>query len=111
MTEIRRHYAEVGNPLNPTLEIEIRRYINETGEFSTFKGVPGLHAEIQSVNDVLNQLENAGYVLNRSVLASIDSATFKLWVPNQGGRFEACPNCDGILRSVRIRTGRDTSGR
>ena len=73
----------------------------------TLAGLPGLHAEVQSTNDIYGQLEKKG--LNPfSYDDKIEVVTYKIAPSSgQGGEFNACTNCSGILKPpIKILTGR-----
>jgi RHS repeat-associated protein len=98
--EVRRLYAEAGNELNPIIEQRIRAQIANNPALDPTRGLPGLHAEVQAANDVLNQ---AG---EDAALDAVDVATSKITpMEGQGGAFPACENCSGILDSSHIVTG------
>ncbi|MCA8271656.1 hypothetical protein LGN17_03850 [Burkholderia sp. AU30280] len=70
-------------------------------------GIPGLHAEVQSLNYIYNAVPNPA-ALN---LADISIATIELGrssaAGTQGGAFTACRNCSGIIPpNVNVITGR-----
>lgn len=103
---VERKYAETGNELHPQIEQQIRNHIAETqanhdGRFNFFDGLPGLHAEVQAANDLLNKLEAQGVDVSTMDLREVHISTYKLGNSNQtdvqGGPFHACSNCTGIL--------------
>jgi hypothetical protein len=99
------------NTLNPFLASKIRAYIvaNPNG-VPIGAGVPGLHAEIFAVNDILNQLmvtvENSTDAAKAAEIQAIVVATAKTGNANQNKdfnddfQFEACNNCSGILKDL-----------
>lgn len=95
-------YANSGNTLNSATRARILEHIGDgSKKFPTQAGIPGLHAEVQSVNSVINQVP-AGFDLSK-----INVSTIKLAPGHgQGLAFPACSNCGGILsNSVNILTG------
>ncbi|BCV65334.1 hypothetical protein TUM17387_06930 [Shewanella carassii] len=100
--QVEKLYADSGNTLNSVTRNKILEYIGDgTSQFPTQAGIPGLHAEVQSVNNVINQVP-VGFDLSK-----INVSTIKLAPgPGQGLPFPACSNCGGILSSsVNILTG------
>lgn len=100
--QVEKLYADSGNTLNSVTRSRILEHIGDgTRQFPTQAGIPGLHAEVQSVNNVINQVP-AGFDLSR-----INVSTIKLAPgPGQGMPFPACSNCGGILsNTVNILTG------
>ncbi|MDH5803120.1 MAG: YwqJ-related putative deaminase [Gammaproteobacteria bacterium] len=106
--EIARLYAKEGNELNPIMRDRIREHV-DGGVIYAFKddkgakGLPGLHAEVQSANDVLNQVRaTPGFDVGR-----VQVSTYKLQdSPGQGAPFTACNHCSGILDGFDILTGK-----
>ena len=105
-------YAKAGQVLNPLMADNIRDFLVKTeakGEtFANFAGVPGLHAEVQAVNDLYNKLDDPAAALKNKEIAV---ATYKLGKTSggchQGGEFLACSNCGGIIpEDVDVVTGR-----
>jgi hypothetical protein len=106
MKRVRGLYAEPGNPLNPMIDRRILEYIVDGPRlklFSTKDGIPGLHAEIQAVNDILNKMPMSSDL----DLTKIKVATVKLSPgEGQGEPFPACKNCGSILpSSISVLTG------
>lgn len=102
MNQVEKLYADSGNPLNSVTRARIFDYIGDgSKQFPTQAGMPGLHAEVQSVNSVINQVPS-GFDLSK-----INVSTIKLAPGSgQGLPFPACTNCGGILsNSVNILTG------
>lgn len=100
--QVEKLYADSGNTLNSVTRSRILEHIGDgTRQFPTQAGIPGLHAEVQSVNNVTNQVP-VGFDLSR-----INVSTIKLAPGHgQGLPFPACSNCGGILsNSVNILTG------
>jgi hypothetical protein len=92
MNQVKQTYADSGNKLNEQMENRINNYIqsNPNREYNT-DGMPGLHAEVQATNDLLNQ---------KVVPSNISVATYKVSPDKynyQGTEFPACSNCKGIL--------------
>ncbi|UTM59451.1 YwqJ-related putative deaminase [Photobacterium sp. CCB-ST2H9] len=91
-----------GNTLNSVTRARILEHVGDgTRQYPTQAGIPGLQAEVQSVNSVINQ------VPVDFDLSKINVSTIKLAPgPGQGLPFPACSNCGGILsNSVNILTG------
>ena len=88
-------YTGAGQTLNPKTRELIRAYVDNPANqpLSSFDGAPGLHAEIQAFNDVVNQLDARGVDYTMS---DIQVATRKL-SDRTGDPFPACSNCAGIL--------------
>ncbi len=103
--EIASLYAKAGNDLNPAMRARIKAHAFEGAEFGLkdakgLKGLPGLHAEVQSANYVLNRAP-VGYDVGK-----IQVSTYKLQnSPGQGAAFTACNHCTGILDGFDILTG------
>jgi hypothetical protein len=108
MSKLKQLFAESGNPLHPQMESRISNYINGAGtKHDLTRGLPGLHAEVQSVNDIFNQMTKANLVIDTASLSKLKVATYKLApLDGQGGPFVACPHCGSILESIQIITGR-----
>jgi|GEM_PF-3034262 len=104
------------NSLNPFLRAKIGEYLNANpnGLNLRGKGLPGLHAEVFAMNDILNQL-GVGAQPNadqEAELATLRIATVKTQGVNSAndiGDFEACPNCSGILTGI-IDSGQIVTG-
>ncbi|HBE18664.1 MAG TPA: hypothetical protein DEG17_02850 [Cyanobacteria bacterium UBA11149] len=110
MGNIKRIYKDSGNPLHPKMEEKIRKWISEAGrEFSTKAQIPGLHAEVQAVNNLLNRLDEAGVEITDEILARIQVAVYRVAPGSpeikQGDHFPACKNCKNILKGFNILTG------
>ena len=99
----------MSNPLNDKMEEILRAAYPEGTQFSSAHGVPALHAEIQSANRRLNQLQARGE-LTDDIIKEMKVATFRV-TPKVPAKvegepaqeltetipFEACPNCTRIL--------------
>ena len=98
MKDIKRIYHEGGIELHPDTEKLIQQYLTKNTNFSMKKGPPGLHSEVQALNQIYQE---AGGANN---LREIYLGTKNI----QGGSdFIACPNCGGIIPSnVKVFTGR-----
>ncbi len=101
-------YEKSGNPLNPVMRQKIKAHVKQDAEFSLCdekgaKGVPGLHAEVQAANAILNQVKaKPGFDVSK-----IQVSTYKLQNSfGQGQPFRACNHCSGILKDFEILTGR-----
>jgi hypothetical protein len=101
MYNIKDLYKDSGNILHEKIAKSIRLYIkNNSGNLSTFDGNPGLHAEVQAVNAQLHK---------NTKLEDISVATYKLAPTDhkknsiQGGKFPACSNCAGIIKSLKVK--------
>ncbi len=82
--------------LNPYTEKLIRDHISSKESFPNPAGLPGLHAEVRSANDIFNQLSAKGIDPASFDLTKIQISTFK--VANANGKaFPACSNCKGII--------------
>jgi hypothetical protein len=112
---LKDQYSAANKTLHPTTERWVRDFMQSkgpNGEFEVQWGRPGMHAEIQSVNDILNQLSPSN-MTNTEVLQRvperIDTATYRLTPEHSAGQpFVTCPHCDGILPPavVKVLTGR-----
>ncbi|WP_080422788.1 filamentous hemagglutinin N-terminal domain-containing protein [Burkholderia ubonensis] len=107
MTAVKGAYRDAGQTLNSQTAQQIQGYISSHASFPTMAGVPGLHAEVQSLNYIYNSVPNPALIN----LADVNIATIKLGrtslAGNQGGAFMACKNCSGIIPSkVNVVTGR-----
>jgi hypothetical protein len=75
----------------------ISDHIQSQPNFSIKDGGPGLHAEVQAVNDIFNELAAHGIDPVTFDLRRIEVATYKTNGKYVGEAFPACKNCDGIL--------------
>lgn len=95
-------YVASNNPLHPITKAKILEHVGDGSKiFPTQAGIPGLHAEVQAVNEIIQRVPN-GFDLSK-----INVSTIKLYPgQGQGLPFPACFNCGGILSdSVNILTG------
>ena len=103
-------YDNAGQKLNDKTVELIKGHINHNKEqpYSPMTGYPGLHAEVQAVNDVFNHLQANNVKLDEKALSNVQVATYKLQKDGkkatpvtqvQGKEFVACKNCKGILRN------------
>ncbi|CAH9049845.1 hypothetical protein PSECIP111951_00052 [Pseudoalteromonas holothuriae] len=115
MDRVEVEYAKLGERVNPLTRKYIQEYLlfENDGEtlwtdggrlLSEPKGLPGMHAEVQAFNRILNLSEDAGVVLSEGELNSITLATARVnALENLSGiDFGACPNCYGILSRTGI---------
>lgn len=107
LDEVTRLYAKSGNDLNPVMREKIKAHVTKGAEFGRrddkgLKGIPGLHAEVQSANYVLNQVK----ATPDFDIGKVQVSTYKLQnSPGQGAPFTACNHCSGILQGFDILTG------
>jgi hypothetical protein len=67
-------YAASGNPLNPITRSRILEHVGDGSKrFPTQAGIPGLHAQVQSVNSILNQVPS-GFDLSKINVSTIKLA-------------------------------------
>ncbi|GLS24808.1 DUF637 domain-containing protein [Marinibactrum halimedae] len=104
---VKKLYKDNGMEMHPIIERRIAQHL-DGGTFTihdadSFKGIPGLHAEVRAANDILNQVRaGLDYDVSR-----IQVATYRL----NGGEgvlgepFAACNHCGGILNGFEILTG------
>ena len=98
--------------LNPYTQQLIIDYLIKNGDtpLPISNGLPGLHAEVQSFNDVMNYLDSQNIDLSSYDLSHISIATYKVSYDNVGGQgnpFKVCNNCTNIIpEEVNIITGR-----
>ncbi|MHA6195510.1 RHS repeat-associated core domain-containing protein [Pseudomonas wadenswilerensis] len=104
-------YAEHGTALHPMVRDRIRRHIEQSDFKLPLKsGIPGLHAEIQAMNWLLNGVvgDNLEQHLSRSFVFT--ERLSKSQGHGAGEDFPACFNCDGILPALlNVITGRSTA--
>lgn len=83
--------------------------IKHNGHLQNFNGMPGAHAEVLAVDDVLKQLR-AQELNPEEYLTDIDVYTLRTNRPSKDNflsEFAACANCSGILDPrINIHTGR-----
>ncbi|RKZ76021.1 MAG: hypothetical protein DRR16_30755, partial [Candidatus Parabeggiatoa sp. nov. 3] len=105
-------YKGNDNRLNPYTQKWIEDHIKRQGNvaFSNKDGFPGLHAEVQAVNDAFNFVTIDKHIdLDSYDKKNIKVSTYKVSYDNydtQKKPFEACSNCSGILSEVDIITGK-----
>lgn len=102
-------YNSNNNRLNPFTKGLINKHLDnhKSIPFSNLDGLPGMHAEVQSANEVFNFLvRNKGIDLNTYDLSKIQVSTYKLQGA-VGNKFDACYNCSNIIpKPINIITGR-----
>lgn len=101
---IQKHFKD---SLDPAMEKLIKKHLESIkGKVvSTKHGLPGLHAEVQSANQVFRDLRKQGVDLETFDFKKIEVATYKTQSSRgQGDRFTACRHCSGILRGMTILT-------
>ncbi len=94
--------------MHPTTERLIREFIANHQQFRIIDGLPGMHAEVLSTNNVFQQLEAKGKNVE-AYLDKIEVNTIRLTEYEQGKAFPACRHCSGILsksKGISIPTGR-----
>ena len=91
MEELRNQYLAKGEVLQPELESIIDDLIRSQPdkEYLPSAGLPGLHAEVRAVNDLLEGASEAG-----SSIADLNVSTLR---PRTGIDFPACDNCRSII--------------
>lgn len=98
--------------LQPMIKEAIKKHIDSNGSFRVKHGVPGLHAEVVTVNNLLYELKKQG-LLHKIETSDIKVATYRLIAdsgkggkvaatPKQGTEFPACNNCSSILQKLDI---------
>jgi len=107
MKAVENAYNDAGQKLNPLTKQNIQDYISSQTSFPVQAGVPGLHAEVQSLNSVYNSVPDP----TKINLGDINIATNKIGKTSsagqQGGSFQACKHCGGIIPpEVNVTTGR-----
>ena len=102
MKRVEELYADSGTPLHPIIKNKIWDHVGDGSKvFPTRAGIPGLHAEVQAVNDIVRQLP-VDFDLSKVNVSTIKLSPGR----GQGEAFLACYNCGGILHSsVNILTG------
>lgn len=94
--------------MHPTTERLISEFIANNQQFRIIDGLPGMHAEVLSTNNVFQQLEAKGKNVDE-YLDKIEVYTIRLTEYEQGKAFPACRHCSGILsksKGIHIPTGR-----
>jgi hypothetical protein len=94
--------------MHPITERLIREFIDNNQQFRIIDGLPGMHAEVLSTNNVFQQLEAKGKNVEE-YLDKIEVYTIRLTEYEQGKAFPACRHCSGILsksKGIHIPTGR-----
>ncbi|MBE0367764.1 YwqJ-related putative deaminase [Pseudoalteromonas aurantia] len=110
MKKVEAEYAKVGNTLNDTTRKYITEYLqaNEAGGgdllLNEVSGLPGMHAEVQAFNRIVNLAEDEGVTLTAQELNKITIATVRVSKDpvKIGADFVACPNCSGILNGAGV---------
>jgi filamentous hemagglutinin len=107
MNGINDVYKSAGQVLNPATVQSIRNYITSKPVFDVQAGIPGTHAEVQSLNNIYNTVP-----ASIKSPSQINISTYKLGpsstVADQGGPFPACTNCGNIIpSSANITTGKN----
>lgn len=94
--------------MHPLTEKSIADFIANKKKFRIQDGLPGLHAEVLSTNNVYHQLTAEGK--NPALyMDKIEVNTIRLTQHEQGNAFPACRHCSGILsksKGISIPTGR-----
>ncbi len=105
---IKQAYQQNQQELHPFIEKRIRGHIEENNfKIPIGAGIPGLHAEVQAVNALLNQTppEGINKVLSETYVFTERLVAGKGY--GLGADFPACFNCGGILPPlIYIATGR-----
>ncbi|KJZ04626.1 MULTISPECIES: YwqJ-related putative deaminase [Pseudoalteromonas] len=110
-------YESRGQTLNELTKNFIRDYIRFGPEgnvelegggilLNDFKGLPGMHAEVQAFNRIANMADTLGVKLTSEKLEEIAIATVRFTLKDEnallGVDFGACPNCYGILNRAGV---------
>ncbi|WP_462154238.1 hypothetical protein [Pseudoalteromonas piscicida] len=110
-------YATRGQTLNDLTKTFIKDYIRFGAEgevelegggilLNDFKGLPGMHAEVQAFNSIANMADKLGVPLTSEKLEEIAVATVRFTLKDNnallGVDFGACPNCYGILNRAGV---------
>jgi insecticidal toxin complex protein TccC len=106
---IERRYNDAGARLNPYIKMKIEQHLaTQNYTINQFHGIVGLHAEVQAVNSLLNNLNaniNATPTVPSRVLSNIVVFTRRLNPFNDTAPFKACSNCSAVLAPfIRIHT-------
>ena len=93
MDFVRQQYVDADMTLHQDTADIIENYIRNppNDEFLISRGYPGLHAEVQAMNDIYNQ---AG---GRANVSSVNISTV---FTDTGDAFGACPNCASIINGI-----------
>lgn len=112
---LKEEYKRSGNAMHIDMENLIREFIQKNnGQLSNYAGLPGAHAEVQSTNDVFNQLRDMGKT-PRDYFNETEVVTIRFTKSSADGKlvqdeaFPACLHCSGILHQgtdIKIITGR-----
>ena len=101
MSGVKKAYANAQQTLTPQVEQSIRNYVTSNQQLLTINGIPGLHAEVQTLNH-FQTIANARNVELNGAALSIGVVK-----PGTGVDFPACTNCGNIIpNQVDIVTGR-----
>ncbi|WP_175650702.1 RHS repeat-associated core domain-containing protein [Pseudomonas sp. Marseille-P9899] len=105
---VKKAYADNGFSLHPFIERSIRQHIeNNSYTIPVNAGIPGLHAEVQAINALLNLSESESINMALSETTVFTERLTAGRGYNLGASFPACFNCNGILPSlVDVVTGR-----
>ena len=103
--QIKRAYYDKGNPLHPHTEQLINHHINGRDTFDIHAGMPGLHTEVQVVNNVFQMLDKRGVDAMTFDLTQVSVGTKKLKSNSVSQDFPACTNFSVILSGIDIYTG------
>jgi len=96
-------YDEVPGPgLHPKLEGVIRAYVKDRVLVSR-NGMPGLHAEVQALNEAFHTLTKQGRALTEAELGGIEIATYRTSGKKKGRPFSRCENCQALVKSPPIK--------
>ncbi|MEN1835979.1 RHS repeat-associated core domain-containing protein [Pseudomonas lijiangensis] len=109
MDAVKTAYSSGEQPLHPFMETQIRQHVEESNFMIPSKaGIPGMHAEVQALNRLLNERAPTGQNVHK-VLAESYLFTKRLTGNKDmpGSDFPACFNCSGIIPPfVHVITGR-----
>ncbi|MGF6190443.1 YwqJ-related putative deaminase [Serratia sp. 2723] len=102
MKEVHRLYTKSENPMHAEIDKRIRDFLkNNDYELSVFDGLPGLHAEVQALNAMINELNKSkGGSFNLSDALSNTHIFTRRLVGKLNQEFPACYNCSGILSGL-----------
>jgi insecticidal toxin complex protein TccC len=108
---LREEYRRNGVFLHPETMKLIMNHVRAHSEFPIRAGVAGLHADVQTINDIANKLplddkgkfDSIGF---RNALSDTVVFVHKLTKPGLNQAFPACGNCTGIIPdTVTVATG------